>query len=119
MKGIKLGAALPELESWGTVANLGSSLIQGEANAQGLVHFGTPTSPQSAGYFACTKGKFDMEYPFHEHATVLEGEVTLSNRKTGESIHFKSGDSWFIEKGTQISWDVHSERFVKHYFAVV
>jgi uncharacterized cupin superfamily protein len=119
MHSIKLGNPPPELAPWGTVADLGSTIIEGEVLAHGRVHFGTPTAPMSAGYFSCTKGKFDMEYPFHEHATVVEGEVTLRNRITGEAVRYKAGDSWFIEKGTPISWEVHSERFAKHYFAVL
>ncbi|WP_179402483.1 cupin domain-containing protein [Burkholderia guangdongensis] len=118
MHSIKAGAALPQLDSWGTVADLGSTITEGEAKASGHVHFGTPTSPVSAGYFACTKGKFEMVYPFSEHATVVEGECTLLNRTTGEAVHYKAGDGWFIEKGTPIAWDIQSERFVKHYMAV-
>jgi uncharacterized cupin superfamily protein len=56
-------------------------------------------------------------YPFTEQAIVVEGEVTLRNGLTGESMRYGPGDSWFVQKGTPVSWEVHSERFVKHYFA--
>ncbi|WP_233849500.1 cupin domain-containing protein [Paraburkholderia sp. HD33-4] len=118
MMAIKAGAPIPELESWGTVADLGSTITEGEVLAFGKVSFGTPTSSVSAGYFACTKGKFDMDYPFTEQAVVLEGECVLLNRETGHSVHYKAGDAWFVEKGAPISWQILSERFVKHYLAV-
>lgn len=118
MLGIKKGTAVPHLDAWGTVADLGSTITEGEVKAFGHVHFGTPTSPVSAGYFACTKGRFEMVYPFSEHATVIEGECELLNRDTGKAIRYQAGDAWFIEKGTLISWHVISERFVKHYMAV-
>ncbi|AXL49954.1 hypothetical protein DSC91_001957 [Paraburkholderia caffeinilytica] len=118
MLSIKLGAPPPALDSWGTVADLGSTIIEGDVLAFGHIHFGTPTAPVSAGYFACTKGQFDMVYPFTEHATVIEGECVLRNGNTGESVHYRAGDSWFIEKGTPISWHILTDRLTKHYLAV-
>lgn len=118
MLSIKAGTPIPELESWGTVADLGSTITEGEVLAFGKITSGTPTSPVSAGYFACTKGAFNMEYPFTEQAIVLEGECLLTNRATGESVHYKAGDAWFVEKGTPISWKILTDRFVKHYLAI-
>ncbi|QCP54270.1 DUF861 domain-containing protein [Trinickia violacea] len=119
MHSIKLGTFPHELDAWGTVADLGSTIVEGDVKAFGKVHYGTPASPVSAGYFACTKGKFNMTYPFTEQATVLEGECVLRNENTGEAVHYTVGDSWFIEKGTPIAWEILSDRFTKHYFAVV
>ena len=65
------------------------------------------------------RGSFVMEYPFAEHATVWEGSATLTNERTGESVQYQAGDSWFVEKGTPVRWDITSDRFVKHYLAIV
>lgn len=119
MHSIHAGSVPSDLAPWGTVSDLGSTIVEGELNAFGKIHFGTPTSPLSAGYFACTQGKFTMTYPFNEHATVIEGECVLRDQNTGATVHFKPGDSWFIEKGTPVAWEIVTDRFVKHYFAAV
>jgi uncharacterized cupin superfamily protein len=118
MFSIKQGQIPGELDSCGTVADLGSEILEGEVKAFGKLTHGTPDAPVSAGFFACTKGRFRMVYPFTEHATVVEGSCTLLNSSTGESVTYSAGDSWFIEKGTPIEWHVLSERFMKHYLAV-
>ena len=117
MKSIKQGEFNQALDSWGTVADLGSTILQGEVKAFGHLHHGTPQSPISAGYFACTQGKFEMTYPFTEHATVVEGECVLTDPRTGESTRYGVGDSWFVEKGTAVIWDILTPRFAKHYMA--
>ena len=81
--------------------------------------FGEPTDNLNCGVFSCTRGSFVMEYPFAEHATVWEGSATLTNERTGESVQYQAGDSWFVEKGTPVRWDITSDRFVKHYLAIV
>lgn len=117
MYGIKRGEGAPEPEALGTVADLGATIVEGEVRAFGLLTHGSHDSAVSAGWFGCTKGRFDMVYPFTEQALVIEGEVTLRNGLTGEATRYGPGDSWFVQKGTPVSWEVHSERFVKHYFA--
>ena len=117
MYGIKRGESIPEMEALGTVADLGATVVEGDVRVFGLLTHGSHDSALSAGWFGCTKGRFDMVYPFTEQAIVAEGEVTLRNELTGESLRYGPGDSWFVQKGTPVSWEVHSERFVKHYFA--
>jgi uncharacterized cupin superfamily protein len=112
-------SSIPAMDAWGTVANLGSTILEGDGNAFGHITLGAPDAPLSAGYFAVTQSKFRMVYPFTEHAVVLEGEVTLKNEATGETATYKAGDGWMIEKGTPILWTVHTPRFVKHYMAAV
>ena len=65
-----------------------------------------------------TRGKFRMTYPFDEHATVVEGSVTLTDESTGIAQTYHVGDGWFVRKGTPILWEVTSDRFVKNYLAV-
>jgi uncharacterized cupin superfamily protein len=110
--------SVPTLDDWGTVANLGSTILEGEGKASGLFTMGTPEAPLSAAFFAVSKSKFRMVYPFTEHAVVVEGEATLTNEATGEAVTYKAGDGWTVDKGTPLLWDVKSPRFVKHYMAV-
>lgn len=116
---IKQGTRPETLDSWGTVADLGSQILEGECKASGKMEFGAPDSPQSCGWFSCTSGKFRMVYPFNEHATVVEGEVTLTDENTGKSVTYKVGDSWFMAKGTPVLWQISTPRFTKNYFACV
>jgi len=114
------GITLDQLDSWGSVTDLGSEILAGEVNAYGRMTHGAPTDPISAAYFGTNQGKFRMTYPFSEQATVLTGEVLLTDESTGVTTRFKAGDSWFVEKGTPVVWDVVSEAgFVKHYLAFV
>ena len=105
------------LQNIGSVANLGFSLIEGEVEALLFPTLGQPADPIHASYFGCTKGKFRMAYPFSEQATVMEGQCVITNIATGERMQFGVGDSWFIRQGTELLWEVTTERFVKHYLA--
>lgn len=118
MYSIKHGEPIPEMEELGTVADLGATILEGEVRVYGRLTHGSPTSTASAGWFGCTKGRFDMVYPFTEQAVVVAGDVTLRDGLTGQAKRYVPGDSWFVQKGTPVSWEVHSDRFVKHYLAV-
>ena len=110
---------LEQLDAWGTVADLGSEILEGEVKCFGKMTAGAPTDPVSSAYFGTTKGKFRMTYPFNEQATVVTGEVVLTDESTGQTTRFKTGDTWFVTKGTPVLWEVVSDSFVKHYYAVV
>lgn len=71
---IRHGITLDELDAWGSVADLGSEILEGEVKAFGKMTAGAPTDPVSAAYFGTTAGKFRMTYPFSEQATVVSGE---------------------------------------------
>lgn len=115
---IKHGNCSVELDAWGTVTDLGSKILEGECLAFGKMLHGTLDAPLSCAYFAVTRGKFVMTYPFTEHAVVVEGAVTLTDQTTGKSVTYTPGDGWFIESGTEVLWEVQSERFIKNYMAV-
>ncbi|CAI1848604.1 Protein of uncharacterised function (DUF861) [Serratia quinivorans] len=119
MKPLLLKQPLPELLDIGSVSNLGATVIAGEPNVGVAGIFGEPTDNLNCGIFSCTRGTFVMEYPFAEHATVWEGTVTLTDENTGQSVQYQAGDSWFVEKGTPVRWEITSDRFVKHYLAIV
>lgn len=110
---------LTDLDSWGTVVDLGSEVLSGNGKCYGKVTLGNPTENAHAGYFAVEKSKFRMTYPFNEQATVVKGRVTLTNEGTGEQQTFNEGESWMVTKGTQVLWQVESDYFIKHYFAAV
>lgn len=115
---IQQGIALDQLDAWGTVADLGSEILEGEVRCFGKMTAGAPTDAVSAAYFGTTKGKFRMTYPFNEQATVVTGEVILTDESSGQKTHFKAGDTWFVTKGTPVLWEVVSDSFIKHYYAV-
>lgn len=106
------------LDPWGTVADLGSEILDGECAASGLMVHGAPTDAASCGWFCCTRGRFRMVYPFTEHAIVAEGRVTLTDEATGQTQSYGPGDGWFITKGTTILWQIETPSFTKNYFAI-
>jgi uncharacterized cupin superfamily protein len=110
---------LSNLDPWGTVADLGAVILQGEARCFGQMTFGAPSDPVSSGYFGTTRATFRMTYPFNEHATVVSGELILTDESTGKARRYTAGDSWFVTKGTPVLWEIVSETFIKHYLAVV
>ncbi len=107
-----------ELTSYGSVANLGAEVLDGDPQASGVVLVGQEGDPQNLGIFACTQGKFHVEHTFAEHATLVKGSVTLVDKTSGESKTFGPGESWYIETGESIDWIIESEEMVKHYLAV-
>ncbi|EMU9122639.1 cupin domain-containing protein [Providencia stuartii] len=114
-----LNKPLPDLLNIGSVTNLGSEVVEGDPQASVEMIHGEPTDNLTCGIFACTKGKFKMVYPFDEMATVYEGSVKLTDVKTGKTVEYHKGDTWFAAKGTEVLWEITAERFVKHYLACV
>lgn len=73
--------------------------------------------PVRSGIYEVTKGKFVIEFGFHELATVLEGTVELTDQG-GNCVTYGPGDSWFCLKGEKVIWNVTSERLRKCFMAV-
>lgn len=118
MTAIRLGTTLAELDPWGSITGLGGEILAGDnVEAYGRFTHGTPADPISAGYFGTSKGSFRLVYPFSEQATVVTGEVKITDESTGETRHFRAGDTWFVSKGTSTVWEVLSDGFAKHYLA--
>lgn len=60
-----------------------------------------------SGVWECAPSKVEIEsYPVHEMMTVLSGSVTLTN-PDGQSDTFKSGDTFFVAKGTKCTWQIN------------
>jgi uncharacterized cupin superfamily protein len=72
----------------------------------------------TAGLFKATTGILEVTFPFTEHATILQGEVTITD-STGQSHLYKAGDSYFIRQGQVIIWDVKDKQVIKSFFNVV
>ena len=117
MIAFKLNEERIDLDVWGPPEKLSAVTLEGEPIMYGKPLYGTGEGPITDGVYEVTKGKFKVIYPFHEHATVLEGEVTLSD-EAGNSVTYGPGDSWFCHQGEVITWDVKSERLRKTFFVV-
>lgn len=107
-----------ELMSYGSVANLGAEVREGDPQASGAALVGQEGDPQILGIFACTQGVFHVDHTFAEHATLVQGRVTLVDNASGERKTFGPGDAWYIEKGESIDWVIESDEMVKHYLAI-
>ena len=110
-----LNAPIPELKPWGTPESLRGTTLEGEVRISGLAILGDGRSELSAGWFAASRGRYRLVYPFHEHATLVEGELALTSEATGQTVLFGPGDSWVIAKGEAVVWDIRGDRAVKHY----
>ncbi|WP_245965012.1 cupin domain-containing protein [Trinickia dinghuensis] len=119
MTPIDRNTRIADLDSWGSFEKLGAQIFEGgDVQAFGKMTHGAPTDAVSSGYFGTSKGKYRLVYPFSEQATLLQGEVRIVDESTGASTLYKSGDSWFVTKGTQTVWEVLTDSYTKHYFAV-
>jgi uncharacterized cupin superfamily protein len=115
MLAFKLGAATPALDAWGNPEDIGAQTLDGPMQVSGKLVFGTLETPVSGGFYAASKGRYRVTYPFHEHATLLEGELRLTDTSTGISETYGPGDSWIIAKGATIIWHIISPRILKTY----
>ncbi|GLU35252.1 cupin domain-containing protein [Trinickia caryophylli] len=116
MTNIDRETAISDLDAWGSFSKLGAEVVEGgDVQAYGRATYGAPTDPVNAGYFGTTKGTYRLVYPFSEQATLLRGELRITDESTGETHHFKPGDTWFVTKGTPTLWEVLSDGFTKHY----
>eukprot|EP00741_Cyanophora_paradoxa_P005063 tig00000851_g4905.t1 len=64
--------------------------------------------------WGCGVSKFDWSYSDRETCYVLEGDVTVTDDKTGQSIHVEAGDLATFEAGLSCVWDV-KKPIKKHY----
>lgn len=69
------------------------------------------------GLYAATRGKYRTVYGFHEHPTLLAGQIELTEENSGKSVVYGPGDSWIIAKVTPVIWSTLSDRMCKSYLA--
>ncbi len=100
----------------GAPETLGGKVLEG--NPEIFARIDYARGPVAAGLFKATKGKILIHFPFTEHATILEGEVTLTD-EAGNTHSYKAGDSYFIRQGQVIVWEVKGKQVIKSFFNTV
>jgi uncharacterized cupin superfamily protein len=116
MIAFKLASNPVALDVWGPPEKLSAVTLEGAPVMHGTNLYSSAGGQILSGIYEVTKGKFKVIYPFHEHATVLDGEVTLTDEE-GNSVTYGPGDSWFCHQGEVVTWDV-KERLRKTFFVV-
>ena len=102
----------------GHITDLGAEVIGGgDLKTSVRVDWGSPEGPYCSGIWSCEKGTFRCPYPFTEMATLLEGEVIVTDG-SGNVLHLKPGDSFMAEKGEMVIWEVR-EACIKSFMAII
>ncbi len=96
-----------------TAEDTGAKILEGTPEASIRIDFSA--GDLTAGLFMATRGKVEFTSRATEHATILEGEVTLTD-ESGQTRDFRPGDSYFFTQGQVIVWEVKSERMIKSFF---
>ncbi|BAZ29771.1 hypothetical protein NIES4074_22180 [Cylindrospermum sp. NIES-4074] len=104
-----------ELIDLGDPENLGGKVLAGAPKISARIDF--HENGMTAGIFEATTGKVEIHMPFTEHATIIEGEVIITD-ESGNSHTYKPGDSYFIKQGQVLIWDVQGQRVRKSFFNI-
>jgi uncharacterized cupin superfamily protein len=102
-----------ELVDLGPPEGLGGTVLEGDPKISARVDYAEGNL--LAGVFQATRGTVLIDFPFSEHATILNGEVELTD-ESGNSAHLGAGDSYFITQGSIILWEVRGARVQKTFF---
>jgi uncharacterized protein len=100
----------------GPPENLGGRVLEGEPQIFARLDYARGSV--AAGLFKATTGKLEVTFPFTEHATILEGEVTITD-SSGQSHDYKAGDSYLIHQGQVILWEVKDKQVIKSFLNTV
>lgn len=108
-------AAIPDeqLQDLGDPAGLGGQVLQGAPRISARVDF--QEGGMTAGIFEATTGIVRIHFPFTEHATILEGEVRITD-EAGRAHTYRPGDSYLIRQGQVVLWEVAGPRVRKSFF---
>jgi uncharacterized cupin superfamily protein len=111
----RAGEKVPESElvDLGPPENLGGTVLEGDPRISARIDFAQ--GPLLAGVFQATRGKASIHFPFSEHATILDGEVELTDQ-WGNNAVLAAGDSYFIRQGSVIVWEVRGRGVQKTFF---
>jgi len=105
-----------ELTDLGPPEGLGGTVVSGDPKISARIDYGD--GPATAGVFQATRGDVLIHFPFTEHATVIEGAVTLTD-ETGQTVRLGPGDSYLIKQDSSILWRVAQSFVQKSFFNVV
>lgn len=105
-----------ELVDLGPPEGLGGTVLSGDPHILARVDY--QAGPATAGVFQATRGDVQLHFPFTEHATVMEGSVSLTD-STGRTERLEPGDTYLIKQGSSILWQVAKSRVQKSFFNVV
>ncbi len=102
-----------ELVDLGPPAKLGGTVLEGDPRIAARVDYAR--GDLVAGVFRATRGKARIEFPFTEHATILNGEVELTDQ-SGNRARLQPGDSYLVRQGSVILWEVRGQAVQKTFF---
>lgn len=102
-----------QLVDLGAPADLGGTVLEGDPRISARIDYAK--GDVLAGVFQATRGKVRIHFPFSEHATILNGEVELTDQ-WGNNAVLLPGDSYFITQGSIILWDVRAQAVQKTFF---
>jgi uncharacterized cupin superfamily protein len=93
------------------------AFTSGDRTERNHTFFATANESVLSGVWECAPCKEVIgSYPVHEMMSVISGSVTLTDAD-GQSETFKSGDVFFIAKGTKCTWHI-TETLRKFYMIV-
>jgi uncharacterized protein len=104
-----------DMADLGDPKGLGGRVLSGNPRISARVDF--QDGPMTAGIFEATTGTVEIHFPFTEHATILEGQVTITDA-SGNSHTYGPGDSYLIQQGQVVRWEVAGPRVRKSFFNI-
>ena len=90
-----------------------TNAVEGEPYANNWTYYDHASGNFKTGIWDCTAGAWYHEHPKNEFCHIVEGSVTIIE-KDGPTHRFNAGDSFFIPKGTPVTWIV--ETYAKKIF---
>lgn len=114
LRSYKLNAVQDGLEPIDYLTIVGAKIISGAPKCSLRMDIGGIGEPGAVGAFAVTVGVFELTYAVSEMATILEGEVEVTE-KGGDPVVLKPGDSLFLAKGDTATWNVKKD-LVKSFY---
>ncbi len=102
-----------DLVDLGPPASLGGTVLEGDPRISARIDYARDNL--LAGVFQATRGKARIEFPFTEHATILAGEVELTDH-WGNHARLEAGDSYLITQGSVVLWKVCGQAVQKTFF---
>ncbi|MEV7676594.1 cupin domain-containing protein [Streptomyces sp. NPDC088752] len=104
-----------DLVSLGSPDVLGGRVLSGNPEISARIDF--QERDVTAGVFQATTGSIEVTFPFTEHATILSGVVRITDSQ-GFAHTYAPGESYVIEEGDMVIWEVVTEFVQKSFLHV-